>query len=179
MNVSDHTCLLGLSLYPLNLFLKKNYLVCLFFVSVPGPVAHLTVVESKETGTVAVSWDPPANEACIEEYRVTFEYLSACNETSKPLVFEIQNTDTAVNITGVPPGALYTLFVFAGNDLGESTTGYNGTTPLQGICIHPFKYIFVFCESCQSKNKRCKRYTVFVFSGHYLGESTTCIYRSE
>ena len=108
-------------------------MVCLFFVSVPGPVAHLTVVESKETGTVAVSWDPPVNEACVEEYLVTFEYLSACNETSKPLVFEIQNTDTAVNITGVPPGASYTLFVFAGNDLGESTTGQNGTTALQGM----------------------------------------------
>ena len=104
----------------------------MYVVSAPGPVVHLTVVESKVTSTLAVSWDPPVNEACVQEYRVKFQYLPACNETSEPHVIDIQSTDTAVNITGVPPGASYTLLVFAGNDLGESTTGQNGTTALQG-----------------------------------------------
>ena len=115
----------------------------LFLLSVPGPVANLVVVESKETSNLVVSWDPPANEACVEEYLVKFEYLSACNETSEPQMIEIQSTDNPVNVTGVPPGASYTVFVLVRNYLGEGTSVQNGgTTALQGIYQLIYTLIF-------------------------------------
>ena len=115
--------------------------MCLSFVSVPGSVVHLAVAESKGTNTVMVSWDPPSNEACVEEYRVEFQYLSACNETSEPQVIERQSIDTVVNVTGIPSGTSYTVFVFAKNYVGESMTSRSGITGLQGM--HRF---FAFCK---------------------------------